>query len=373
MLAACGRSDGQPPAPPDLAGSAGAAVTVDTLLPAAPLARARVDRALFADATLDTAALRLVVDSAVRLPRLRSVLVAHRGRVVAERYLRGARPDRAANLKSASKSVLATQVGIALAGGAFRGTAQPITELLPDATAALDSAKRAITLGDLLSMRTGLRSVSFAGYGRWVSSRDWVRAALAEPVVEPTGTAGGGMIYSTGTTHLISAALTRATRGSTHAHAVRTLGRPLGIRIPPWTTDPQGISFGGNEMRMTPRDLLRLAETLRAEGRAPADAPEPGRAVVPAAWIDSMWTARGRSGYSGHAYGYGWWIRLAPGARAAHPVYFAWGYGGQFAFIVPGLELVLVTTSDPDVADRDRGHLGALHAALDGAVRAAGG
>jgi hypothetical protein len=54
-------------------------------------------------------------------------------------------------------------------------------------------------------------------------------------------------------------------------------------------------------------------------------------------------------------------------------VYYAWGYGGQFVFVVPGLELVVVATSDPEPAQRERGHLSALHGTLDRIVAAVGG
>ena len=74
------------------------------------------------------------------------------------------------------------------------------------------------------------------------------------------------------------------------------------------------------------------------------------------AWIDSSWVPRTTSNWSGNAYGYGWWIREAHG----HPVYFAWGYGGQFIFVVPALQLVVVATSDPN-ARRYWGHTDELH------------
>jgi hypothetical protein len=66
-------------------------------------------------------------------------------------------------------------------------------------------------------------------------------------------------------------------------------------------------------------------------------------------------------------------MRTAPGRRDAHRVYYAWGYGGQYVFVVPGLELVVVTTSDPAPSRRDGGHLRALHGVLDSVVVAAGG
>ena len=70
---------------------------------------------------------------------------------------------------------------------------------------------------------------------------------------------------------------------------------------------------------------------------------------------------RTTSGWSDNAYGYGWWIREAHG----HPVYFAWGYGGQFIFVVPSASMVVVATSDPTPERRDGAHLGAVHDLVD--------
>ncbi|AHG93735.1 beta-lactamase (plasmid) [Gemmatirosa kalamazoonensis] len=317
---------------------------------------------------LDSAALAEVYARAATLPKLRSLLVEQRDTLVAERYFGGARRDRPANLKSASKSVVSALVGAALAEGALRDLRQTVGELLPADARGLDSAKRAITLEDLLSMRSGLESTSIGNYGAWVSSRDWIRYALARPMVAPPGHDGGPMIYSTGNTHLLAAILTRATGASLYRQYVRALARPLGIAPREWPTDPRGIYFGGNEMRMTPREMLRFGALYLHGGVAPPGTPAAGRQILPRAWVDSSWAPRTTSGFSGHQYGYGWWQRASGG----HAVHFAWGYGGQFVFVVPDLALVVVATSDPDAPERDHGHLDAVHALLDDIVAAAG-
>ncbi|HVE77831.1 MAG TPA: serine hydrolase [Gemmatimonadaceae bacterium] len=334
-----------------------ASLAVSPSTPAARLTTATT-AVLPGRAGLDSARLAAAFVRAGELPRLRSLLVAWRGVLVGERYFHGATRAAPANIKSASKSVISALVGVAIAEGRLAGLHQTIGELLPAETRGLDPEKRAITVGDLLTMRSGLETTSFESYGRWVASRNWVRSALERPLVARPGTE---MIYSTGNTHLLSAILTRATGMSTHRFAQRALGAPLGIRIRPWTTDPQGIYFGGNEMRMTPRDMLALGRLYLAGGRSPA-----GRAVLPRGWVDSSWVPRGVSGWSGYEYGYGWWIRDAAGeAGRRYPVYFAWGYGGQYIFVVPDLSLVVVTTSDPNATTRERGHLDAIHALLD--------
>ncbi|MEX2152065.1 MAG: serine hydrolase [Gemmatimonadaceae bacterium] len=294
----------------------------------------------------DTARLTLAFARARELPRLRSLIVQRKGAVVGERYYRGATRTTRANIKSASKSIISALVGIAIERGHIEGVHQTLGELLLEA-ASLDSTTRAITVGDLLSMRAGLQSTSFDNYGEWVTSRNWVRHALRQPMVaEP----GGPMIYSTGNTHLLSAILTRTTKMSTYRFAQRHLATPLGIELRPWQTDPQGIYFGGNDMYLTPRDMLKIG-TLFLNGGAVR-----GRQVVPRAWVDSSFVPRTTSPFNGNRYGYGWWTRNAQG----FDVRYAWGYGGQFIFIVPELELVVVATSDAE-SGRDGGHNWALH------------
>lgn len=298
---------------------------------------------------LDTARLAQAYDHAEQLPRLRSLLVQWRDTIVGERYYGGATATRRANTKSASKSVVSALVGIAIAQGHIAGVHQPISKLLPAETRGLPPEKRAITVGDLLSMRTGLESTSFDNYGRWVTSRNWVRSALARPVVAGRGE-GGPMLYSTGSTHLLSAILTRATGSSTYAYARAHLARPLGIDLRPWLRDPQGIYFGGNDMYLTPREMLRFGTLYLHRGAWQ------GQQILPAEWVDSSFVVRGYSRFNGNGYGYGWWTREVDGT----PVHYAWGYGGQFIFVVPALQLVVVATSDAETP-REGGHNRALH------------
>lgn len=298
----------------------------------------------------DSSLLRLAGDRGDSLPRLRSLIVSWRGTVSLERYYRGATRATPANIKSASKTVISALVGIAIARGDIKGTSQTIAELLPIETRDLGAVKRAITIEDLLTMRAGLQSTSFENYGEWVSSRNWVRDALRRPMTSAAGP-GGPMIYSTGNTHLLSAILTRVGRTTTHGYADRHLFRPLGIRLRGWTTDPQGIYFGGNEMRLTPREMLSFGELYRNGGaaRGPGDSL---RQIIPRAWIDSSWVPRTDSPWSGNEYGYGWWMTELRGYRA----YFAWGYGGQYIFVIPRLDATIIVTSDPNARSGEDGH-----------------
>ncbi|MEF8864708.1 MAG: serine hydrolase [Salinibacter sp.] len=280
----------------------------------------------------DAAALADAVDRARALaPPLTGLIVARGSTTVAEAYFNGRGPNQAANLKSASKSVLSALAGIALADGVLDGVSQPIGPFFPTLLADAPR-KRRITVDHLLTQQTGLESTSFDNYGAWVSSADWVADALRRPMVDRPG---GEMIYSTGTTHILGAVLAEASGQSLRAFAQERLFDPLGVRIRSWQQSPAGRYFGGNNLALTPRGMLRFGQMYLNGGRFG------GQQVVPANWIDLSWRTYVRSTYRDHQYGYLWFTHTFGGARVA----FAWGYGGQYIFVVPRLDLVVVCTS----------------------------
>ena len=292
-----------------------------------------------------TAPLERALAIAKELPRLHSLLISWRGELVLERYYNGTRPNRPANVKSVSKSIISTLTGIAIDRKLLPSVETPIVTYFPELASAKsqDSRKLAITIEDLLTMRSGLESTSNRNYGAWVTSRNWVQWALNRPLLSEPGT---DMDYSTGNSHLLSAILTKATRASTWQFAQSSLARPLGFTLPQWPRDPQGIYFGGNDMLLTPRQMVRFGELYLHRGRAGE------QQIVPERWIEQSFVPRGRSRISGHSYGYGWWIR----ELAGHDAYYAWGFGGQYIFVVPDLDLVVVTTSSSTVAEDRRSH-----------------
>ena len=289
--------------------------------------------ALLPPATLDAAA-----KAANDVPRLHSLLVSKRGELLLEHYSKGISPTRLANIKSASKSVISALVGIAIDRGIIPSVKQPIETYFPELfKTEKNVSKKSITIEDLLTMQSGLESTSNRNYGAWVLSPNWVRYALTRPLTSVPGTR---MQYSTGNTHLLSAILTQATKKNTWQFAQDALAKPLGFTLARWPQDPQGIYFGGNDMLMTPRQMLKFGELYLHRGKFE------GVQVVPAAWVDASFTVHAESTRERERYyGYGWWIR----ELAGYPAYHAWGYGGQFIFVVPQLELVVVITSSSDV------------------------
>lgn len=301
-----------------------------------------------------------VLKQAEQLDQLETLIIAQHGEVVVERGYHGHDTTSPTNIKSASKSIISALIGIAIDKGILDGTEQRIAELLKaDLPAKADPRLQQVTVGNLLTMQAGLGSTSGRHYGAWVASRNWVRAALARPFeAEP----GGAMIYSTGSSHLLSAILTRRTGKSTLQLARQWLAPLEGFAISAWTRDPQGIYLGGNEMAMTPRSLLAFGELYRRGGVTAS-----GERLLSDGWIEASWTPRTRSRYTGHGYGYGWFMTQLAGEK----VRYGWGYGGQMVYVVPELGMTAVMTSNTlQPSGGAMGHRDALHRLLGQIIEA---
>lgn len=279
--------------------------------------------------------------AAAELDRVHAVVVAYDGEIIHEHHQGGPGVASPTNIKSLSKTVLAAITGAAIEAGLIESAQQPMVELfganLPNGTGPQVGE---ITVAHLLALQAGLERTSGSNYSAWVASPNWVNDALTRPFVDEPG---GRMLYSTGTSHLLSAALTHASGETTHALAQRLLGEPLNIRIPPWLRDPQGIYFGGNDMQLSPRALIEVGELYRNDGMVFSDSGE-GQRVLPEGWVAASWQPRGSSQWTGDGYGYGWFITQLAG----EDVYYGRGFGGQALYVIPEREMTVVITSNPN-------------------------
>lgn len=284
-----------------------------------------------------------LLQSADSLSRLSSLMLYQSGEMLAEQYDGRMSRNQFINIKSASKSVLSALTGIALEQGYINSLDDAVADYLPQYFEGLsDPQKQDITIRHLLTMSSGLESTSFRNYGRWVASLDWTAAALNGELQNPPGTR---MRYSTGDTHILSAVLTEASGMSTRALAERYLFRPLEVSVGGWDRAPEGYFFGGNNMALTPQGLLRFGQLYLNAGRYD------GRQILPENWVHASLNPTHRDisfNPRGHDYGFLWWSNVF----GEHKAYFAWGYGGQYVFVMPELDAVAVFTANPDARRR---------------------
>jgi CubicO group peptidase (beta-lactamase class C family) len=284
------------------------------------------------DVGIDDAALDAGAAELARSPALLSLLVVRSDALVFERYYNGSDASHSNNIHSASKSILSALFGIALADGTIASLDAPLADYLPEYIPA-GSPQAAITLRHVLTMSSGLEwNEDDTEYSAIESSDDWVEAILGQPL---TGTPGLDFNYSSGMSHVLSAVLTRATGTSTCAYAHEELLAPLGIAAEHWGRDPGGVFSGGYNLYMTPRELARFGLLFLHDGDWE------GRQLVPASWVQQSIQPQ-LPAEDGYDYGYYWWL-LGGGTQ---DVAIAWGHGGQFVYLVPALDLMVVMTAD---------------------------
>jgi CubicO group peptidase (beta-lactamase class C family) len=246
-------------------------------------------------------------------------------------------------LQSATKSVTSMVLGAALAGQPAGNDRVGVDTTLADLAARagsvprhLDPRKRAMTVEDLLTMRSGLlwheTGVAYTpGSGNSVVAMlrtpNWTQYVVDRPMTAAPGTR---FEYSTGAAHLVSGVASIATGRPADDVADGALFRPLGIRDVTWTRAPEGVTSGGFGLSMTPADLAKLAFLYLHGGRWD------GRQIVPREWVAASTT--------GHVappeeYGYLWWLDRADGYA------FMAGLHGQLAAVAPRQDLVVVVTA----------------------------
>jgi CubicO group peptidase (beta-lactamase class C family) len=278
------------------------------------------------------------VADAGAIPRVRSFLIARHGKLASETYAGGADASTAFDVRSVTKSVVSLLVGQALEKGVLPGLDSPIGPFV-GAPYMLDSGDASVTVRDLLTMTSGYDWNEWTGndYNLWIESSNHVQYLLDRPQTKPPAP----FTYDSAAVHLLGVALQDASGTYLPDLAQRKLFAPIGVTSAAWEVLDRGTVNGGSGIRLTARDLLRVGQLVLQQGRSG------NTQVVPSHWVGDLSTARfpwrdTDGAQQGVSYGYLWWVADSP----AVPAYFAWGYGGQFIYVVPSLDLVVVATTE---------------------------
>ncbi len=275
-------------------------------------------------------------------PTMLSVLLVRHGMLVFERYYQGSQAEDSVNVKSVTKSIVSALVGIALGEHFLTDLDQRLVKFFPEDFAAEgDQWKREITLRHLLTLRSGLTwgEGSAESLPALFSSDNWVRHGLSLPLLHAPGEI---FVYSTLDVHLLSAVLSKVTGMSALEFANQFLFGPLGIRTNVWASDPQGYSIGGSELNLNPREMAKIGYLYLKGGRWE------GKQIIPQKYVeDSICTQAipGENWFVPDTYGYLWWVSTV----GSYASFYALGYGGQSIYVIPDLDVVLVTTARSDV------------------------
>lgn len=274
------------------------------------------------------------------LSRLTSVAVVRNGKLVHHSYHNGYKQDSLHDVRSVTKSVVGLLVGKALEQGAIGSIDDPIDMYLPDNEFSLTVEQKGITIRHLLNMSGGFQWNETNGnaYNEWVLSEDPMQFLLEKPIVTTPGTSYN---YNSAAVHLLGVVLANATGVNLKDYAQSTLFDEIDVPQAEWESVDETYFNGGSGIRLRTLDMARIGQLMLGGGMYN------GASVLPSEWIDFLtspaydWTLD-YGFFRDYTYGNLWWVHEYEGETN----YLAWGYGGQFIYVSPARNLVVITTTN---------------------------
>lgn len=280
-----------------------------------------------------------------------AVMIVQHGVVVAE----WGDTEKRMELASVRKSLLDALIGIAVARYQIDLTATMCALDIDDNPPGLNEQEKQATVLDLLQARSGIYHAALYE----------TPAMAARRPPRFSHAPGTYWYYNNWDFNVLGTIYEHSTGTSIFQSLAREIGNPIGMQD---YTPADGEYFKGAAsihpaypIRMSARDLARFALLYLHDGRWGE------RQVVPAQWVHDSTTAHSDTGF-GPGYGYLWWTgflddSIAPSVNLPPGSFFAWGAGGQYAFVIPALDLIVVHRIDRDVPNyretglRDMGRL----------------
>jgi len=296
------------------------------------------------------------MEAAIRSPEFKkigSVLIARHGKLVYETYFEGD-AGTLRDTRSATKTITSALVGIALADKRLSGVDARVLALLPERARKMqnpDPRKDKITVEDFLTMSSPLECDDWNDASRGNEERmylveDWTqfildlpirgRMHLGEQVEAPPH--GRYFSYCTGGVFTLSEVLQKGTGVRTDHYAQEKLFGPLGITDAQWVYSPMNIPQTGGGLRLTSRDLLKIAELYRNGGQWH------DVRILSEAWVRTSTQPKARID-DDTEYGYLWWLKAFKSGGKSYSAFMMSGNGGNKVAIFPELDLAVVLTS----------------------------
>jgi len=267
-------------------------------------------------------------------------LVIRRDTLIYEKYFQARDRRSIETTFSISKSLVSIATGIALDSGWIGSVRDPITRYLPE-LAARDSAFSAVTIEHLLTMTSGIRfsggKTPWSDEARSYYSPDLRSVALSRNLAHPPGSR---FQYNPYSPIVLGLALERASGRPLTQLLSESVWTRIGADAPAsWSLDSKARGFEKMEsgFNATAIDLAKIGRLFLREGNWNGDR------IVGADWVRA--SVEPDSGAGRPRYGYFWWVHRSEGEPNR---YYAEGRFGQFIYVVPDRELIVVRTGRTD-------------------------
>lgn len=278
-----------------------------------------------------------------KFKHIHSVIIVKNGKLVLEEYFKGYNRDKLHPIQSDTKSVTSILIGIAIDHRIIPGLDKMIYDYFEyyAGTKWIDQQYQ-ITLKHALTMTAGLDwDERTHPYGdarnentAMNNSIDWIKYILNKNTAH---TPGERFNYASGLSVLLGAIIKKAAGLSADGFAQKHLFKPLGITEYQWYQNWDHTIHTGGGLRLKPRDMAKIGHMMLNGGVWQ------GRQIVSPGWVRESTQAHVKTG--GHDYGYQWWCGKSIHNNRIVDAFWAAGHGGQYIFVLPSLDLVVVFTA----------------------------
>lgn len=265
---------------------------------------------------------------------LHSLLIVRNGKLVLDEYFYGHDREAVHRLASVTKSVSSLLIGIAVGQGEIAGVDEGIKTFFPEYEAGMAAGWDDIRLAHILTMsaNVGWDQEDLTGFYK---SEDRFGTIFNQPIA---GAPGEKFEYVSPNVDLLAGVIKHATGLHADEYADKHLFKPLEFGPYDWEYGKwEGYPLMDGSLHLRPRDMAKLGQLLLDHGLWD------GEPVVPADWIDASTAAHIDAGER-EEYGYLWWRGSQSLGEKVVQGIFANGWGSQFIFVLPGYDLVVVTT-----------------------------
>ncbi|WP_074407642.1 serine hydrolase domain-containing protein [Aquimarina megaterium] len=271
---------------------------------------------------------------------IEGILIAKNGKITYEKYFAGFNVNIPHGMRSASKSISSAIIGIAIDDKIIESVDKKLYDFIPQAYQyTKDTLKSKITIKDLLTMSSGLDVNNKAYEEYYQESNNWLKTVLEAPMVKVPGTYAD---YGSANPFLLGVYLSNRLDVPLEFYMADKLFSPLGITNYILNTDDtKAIPYFGGGFHLTPRDMLKFGQLYLNEGVWNS------KRIISENWIRESFKKHTRlqDRRDKNQYGYLWWHDTYIINEEAITSIEARGAGGQFIFIVPALESVVVITA----------------------------
>ncbi|GGI57587.1 serine hydrolase domain-containing protein [Winogradskyella haliclonae] len=285
-----------------------------------------------------------------------SIIISRKNEVVLEKYFRGYDRDRLHCIYSITKSVTSALIGIAIDSNDINDLDEELLDFFPEYSQIenLSNEKENITLENILTMSSGFE------WNEWTypydnpnnsatilwESNDMIKYMLNLPLSHNPGT---HFTYNSGCSILLSGIIKNKTGLSAEQYAANNLFSKVGIEEWNWLRGDDGLTWTSGELFLRPIDMLKFGELYLNNGHWN------DLQIISEDWIETSTSSQIRI-TDNNNYGYHWWRysenHYVYNTLGTKDIYYAIGHAGQYIWVIPHLDMVIVTTAGNEAVTR---------------------